>query len=699
MTRSTARIVGVCWAMLAAMVLADEPVRDHVIVADDYFTIGVISGCAMAPDGLRVAYTEMRWEKEQDKRNTDLWVVSTKSKEPLRLTFEPESDDTPRWSPDGRWLYFQTSRKRSGEDKPPFDGKQQVWRVAADGGEASPVTRVPGGVNGYDLAHDGKCLYYVVGQKNFDEDPWKTLRKEFSDLTYGHGVVEYSEIWRLDLVSWRSEKIVADNRVIREFAVSPDGRRVAMLTTPDDTLLTNEGWSRVDIYDAAAKQITTLPDGQWRADAPSPYGWLSQLAWSSDSSRLAFQVDFDGYPGEIFVAEFDEKAHRDTHKLVRPNEVAVTGDLAWRSGSLDLCFLAEERARKRVYCVPDIGSGRQGTGYPVTLGDVVVESFSLDGSGEQAAVVISGLTHPPDIFTVPTHGRMVDYERITRVNPQVDTWKLPQIKTIQWTSPDGTNVEGILELPPDYKPGSPLPTVVEIHGGPTAATLFRLRFWIYGRTLFPAQGWALLSVNYRGSTGYGDKFLTDLIGNKNNLDVQDILSGVDHIVELGIADPDRLAVMGWSNGGFLTNCLLTHTDRFKAASSGAGVFDEVMQWLAEDTPGHVVNFNRGFPWTAEAQMRRASALYNVDKVKTPTLIHVGENDPRCPPYHSTGLYRALHHYVKVPTELVVYPGAGHGLTSYTHRKAKMEWDIKWFNHWVLGKTETDEPAKPAEQVD
>ncbi len=140
--------------------------------------------------------------------------------------------------------------------------------------------------------------------------------------------------------------------------------------------------------------------------------------------------------------------------------------------------------------------------------------------------------------------------------------------------------------------------------------------------------------------------------------------------------------MGWSNGGYLTNCLISRTNRFKAASSGAGVFDVVSQWLAEDTPGHVINYQQGFPWNRTEAMRAGSALYNADKITTPTLIHVGEKDARCPPIHSKGLYRALHEYVKVPCELIVYPGAGHGLTTYKHRKAKMEWDLRWFERYV-----------------
>jgi dipeptidyl aminopeptidase/acylaminoacyl peptidase len=242
--------------------------------------------------------------------------------------------------------------------------------------------------------------------------------------------------------------------------------------------------------------------------------------------------------------------------------------------------------------------------------------------------------------------------------------------------------------------------IVELHGGPTAATPYCLQFWIYGRTLLPAKGYALLSPDYRGSTGYGRKFMTDLVGRENDIEVQDILAGVDAMIAQGLADPDKLGVIGWSNGGYLTNCIITWTDRFKAASSGAGILDMVIQWGSEDTPGHVVNYQRGLPWETPDAYRKSSPVFGLAKVKTPTLIHVGGADPRCPPAHSRGLYRALRRYLNVPTELVVYPNEGHGLTTYKNRKAKMEWDLAWFDRHILGKGGPKEKAaekeKPAE---
>lgn len=671
---------------------AADPPRDHDITLDDYFTIGVITDAVLSPDGQFVAYVESRWEPPAETRNADLWVVNVQTKDVRRLTFETGGDGSPAWSNDSKSIYFTASRKREPADAP-YNGKTQVWRIGLEGGEPFPVTRLPDGVGGFQLAHDGRSLYYTQSKKNTD-DLWKSLKEKYDKLDYGHGVESFTQIWKLDLVNWRSEKIVDEKRVITAWSVTRDQRRIAMVTTPAEEAIHNEGWSRVDVYDAKTKKTVTLPDKLWRADAPSPYGWLLSPTWSDDGGALAFRIDFDGYPGEAFVAQFADDGSATTWKLTRPGEVTLAHEhMEWLPGKRDLAFCAEDHARERVYCLSDLRDGRQGKPLVLTPGDVAVDHFSLASSGDRVVVVMNALTHPQDLFMVSGGGEATKFDRLTRINPQVDTWKLPKIELAKWKAPDGSDVEGVLELPPNYEPGMKLPMVVEIHGGPTSSTRFMLQYWIYGRTLLPARGWALLSPNYRGSTGYGDKFLTDLVGHENEIEVADILAGVDAMVERGIADPNRLAVMGWSNGGYLTNCLITHTDRFKAASSGAGVFDMALQWLAEDTPGHVINYMQGFPWNQTEAMKRASALYAIDKVKTPTLIHVGEKDERCPPEHSRGLYRALHQYLHVPCELVVYPGEPHGLTKYTHRKAKMEWDLAWLDHYVLEKHE-DEPAAP-----
>ena len=685
-------IIGAAFIVITSCIAqAETPLRVHDIEAEDYFSLHFVYDCATAPDGKHIAFTDLCWGDAKEARRFDLWVVNTETKRLQRLTFEHVNDHSPQWGPDSRHLYFITKRDR-GDDKPPYDGSNQVWVTTTHPGEPFPITRVKDGISSYKISKDGQTLYYTKsGEKVTDE--WKDLRNRYPDIEFGSGPVKYTELWKLNLETWREEQLIAEERVISEFAISDDENRIAMITTPDNRLITMEGQSRLDIYDAQSKEIATLPDKLFREDAPSPYGWLGNLAWSSDGSKLAWTVDYDGYPGEILVAEWTGPEPR-IWMLKRPAEISVAGNLQWVPGESGLAFLAENRARQKVYYIDNVHQQTPESEGTLTPGDIVVHDYSFSADGQQLAFVMSDTQNCRDIYlSSPAQIKKQQWTRLTNLNPQVDTWKLPQISLVTWQAPDGTEVEGILELPPDYTTDQgPLPMVVELHGGPTSSTHYHMRFWIYGRTLLAAKGYALLSPNYRGSTGYGDKFLVDLIGRENDIEVQDILAGVDAMIERGIADPERLGLVGWSNGGFLTDCLITTTTRFKAASSGAGTVDQLMQWGLEDTPGHVINYMRGLPWERTEAYIKASAAYRLDRVTTPTLIHVGANDARVPPAHSRTLYRGLKEYVGVPTVLLVYPNAGHGLVIREQRLAKMEWDLAWFEKYLLGKSDK-EPAE------
>lgn len=398
---------------------------------------------------------------------------------------------------------------------------------------------------------------------------------------------------------------------------------------------------------------------------------------------MAFRIDFDGHPGRLFVANINDQSQIE---LKRPKQVTLTSnDIQWRPNSDEICYRAADMGRVNLFC-SEVKNGLQGDTRSLIAGDNVIGSYSFGKDGRRVLFSHNGLDHFYDLFTASADRQQTNKIRLTSINPQVDTWLLPQISIVKWSAPDGTLLEGILELPPKYdKSQGPLPLVVQIHGGPTAATPYALQHRSYGRSTFAANGWALFSPNYRGSTGYGDKFLTDLVGHEHDIEVQDIMSGVDYLIEQGIVDGDKMAVMGWSNGGYLTNALITHSDRFKAASSGAGVFDQRLQWILEDTPGHVINFMQGLPWEQVEAYNKGSSLTQANKIKTPTLIHIGEGDERVPLGHAQGLYRTLYHYLNVPVELVVYPDEGHGLSQYDHRQTKMDWDQKWFEHYVLGK--------------
>ena len=406
------------------------------------------------------------------------------------------------------------------------------------------------------------------------------------------------------------------------------------------------------------------------------------LAWSPDGRALAFNVVFDAYPAEIIVADWTKNEPTLT-KLARPKDVSVYGYgslLCWK-GKTDLCFLGDEKARVRLWCVHGVCDGKQGDAEVLTEGDVVVSSFNFSPRGV-GTVLMNDTAHTENVYLVKEGASP---QRITNLNPQVDTWKIPQYSIVQWKGAGGVVIEGVIELPPDYQPGKPLPLIVQLHGGPVTSTKYHFEFWPYeGHVLLAAKGYALFSPNYRGSTGYGDKFLTDLAGKLNDIEVEDILTGIDELIRRGVADKDKLGVMGWSNGGYLTNCLITRTSKFKAASSGGPIVDHVMQWGGSDTAAGSVELLKGLPWKLPDEFRKASPLYQLDKIRTPTIIHAGGSDERCPPIHARALYRALREYSKVPTELLIYPGEAHTPSKLTSRKAKMEWDLRWFDRYIRG---------------
>ncbi len=657
--------------------------RTHDITIEDYFTQASITDCSLSPDGTRVAYTESRWQGPKETSSSDLWVVDCQTKAIQRLTFDPCSDAHPRWSPDGRFLYFTSSPKREAEKTPPYDGKTQVWRLQLGSGRIEPMTRVEGGIDAFRLSANGQTLYYTTSKEHTIED-WKDLRKEFSDLQFGHGVHKVSTLSQLDLTTWRTTRLLDDPRHIASFDVSPDEKRIALISVPNELGITMEGRSRVDILDVVTSQVTTLPDDLWRKEAPSPFGWLLEPTWSGDGRHLAFSVGFDGYPAELIVASWSG-ARPNIRRMPRSPNVYFDGGITWRGTTDEVCYLGDVRATIQVCSVRGLHTDSL-TAHVLTPDHSVIHAASFDANGERLALVQTGLDYARDVF-ISTAGETKQATRLTSVNPQVDTWKLPQLSRVTWKGAHGDDVEGTLELPPDYQPGTKLPMVVCLHGGPTGSEYFGFKYSIGGHTLFAAKGYALFCPNYRGSTGYGDKFLVELIGHENEIEVEDILKGVDAMIERGIADPQRLGVMGWSNGGYLTNCLITGTDRFRAASSGAGVFDMSIQWGEEDTPGHVINYLEGLPWKQPAEYQKTSPLYQLkDTFRTATLIHVGEKDERVPATHSRTLHRALHHYLQVPTELVIYPGAGHGLTQYQHRLAKLKWDQAWFEKYLSPKT-------------
>lgn len=675
-------IAGASFALADDFVQTDGSERTHEIVAEDYFDITTLGNISLSPNGQMAAYSESRWGRGKEGRSTDLWVIQTDGAGMQRLTFDGFGAGHPTWNPSSDAIYFM-GRSKQGADKAPHDGSTQIWRIDPTGNKV-PMTRHKDGVRDFQLDPSGRYLYYKVSDEVTDGD-WSDMKKEYSDLEFGHGVRTLHAIRKLDLRTWRDEEVFAADRVIWDMKLSPNGKAMGLITTEDNELIFREGWSDVQVLDLADGHVETVTSLPWRQGHKSPYGWLEDLAWSADSKALAFSIAFDGYAPDIWVTE-RQNGKWSLNRLDRPEMVTYSGGLRWAAGRT-LAFKGESMGRVRIYAIDKVQNGKQGKSRVLAGGDIVVGGFDFDARGKTLVAGYETITTANDLYLIKGKKK---HTRLTHLNPQVDTWILPQIQHVSWIGADGDECHGILELPAGYqKEDGPLPTIVELHGGPTSSTKYRLRLWIYGRALMASKGYALLSPNYHGSTGYGDEFLEDLIGRENEIEVTDIAKGTRWLIGQGIADPERIGVMGWSNGGYLTNCMIVaEPEMFAAASSGAGVLDMTIQWGTEDTPGHVINYVGGLPWEQAPHYQKASPLYKLNRVKTPTLIHVGGADPRVPPAHSRALYRGLKHYLGVDCELIVYPNEPHGLTTYENRLAKISWDLAWFAKYLLGLEES-----------
>lgn len=647
--------------------------REHVVQVADCFRLVTLGELATSPDGSLVAYLTTRWEDGRDTQVHELFLAGVRDGRSRRLDVPDAGLSRLRWSADSRAVWCLSAGGTAGPSA-------EIWSADAATGTARAIVRETRPVRAFDVAADGR-LYYSVEEPQPDRDAWSPLREEFPDLQCSPGTRSVGRVWCFDPATGDAQPCLAPGRFVWDLAVSPSGEWIALVAGPDGRMSTYEGASRVELYSLASPGEVLVPDERWRRDAPSPFGWIAGPAWSSDSRKLAFHVEYDGFPNEILVAHLSSPTSAAVTRIRRPDGVSSEGQLCWWSGTHDLVFLGASSARARSIRVAAVSTQGQGDFRELTPGDVVIERHSPAVAEPLLLIARPTRTSPADLYVVdepPGVGRV-----LTDLNPAVRSWRLPSLDLVRWTSEDGTGVEGLLELPPDGVARRPLPLVVLLHGGPNYCSKLAFRFWHFGRVAFAAEGWALFEPNYRGSTGYGDAFVTDLIGNRGRLDVQDVLTGIDALVDRGIADPERIAVMGWSYGGYLVNCLIAGSDRFRAASTGAGAIDRVVEWCTMDTPGFEVNFSGGHPWEAAGAMDAASPLRRLGRVRTPTLIHTGSGDERVPPHNGRALHRALHDCLGVPSQLVVYPGASHRLMRRSHRAAKMAWDHAWFRAHVL----------------
>ena len=655
-----------------AGVFAEQPAKRPVKI-DDFARLKAVGDPQLSPDGKWVAYTVGTIDLEKDKRDTDLWMVSWDGKEEVRLTSSPDGESRPRWSPDNRTLAFLASR---GDEDQKKKGSQ-VWLLDRRGGEAQRLTDIKGGISDYAWSPDGKRLVLVVSDPNPDDEPeqkegWKRKTKppilidryHFKEDRQGYLGNLHEHLWVFDLEAGKGEALTSGAFDDRAPAWSPDGRSIAFVSNraPDPD---RSGDSNVYVIEAKAgaelRPVTTFagpdggrpawsPDGQWIAyfqgDEPRFYAYhLNKLA----------VVPAAGGPARVLTAALDR---------------AVEGPVLWTADGQSLIFVVEDDRASYVGRIAAAGGDME----KVSGGRRVVSSLSL-GSDGKTALLTATAVELPEVHALENGA-------LRRLSRQNEAWlsevQLGTTEDFTSKSKDGTIVNSLLVKPAGFKPGQKYPLLLFIHGGPNGQDEHSFSF---DQEVFAAQGYVVLAVNYRGSSGRGSAFQKAIYADWCHKEVIDLIGAVDEAIRSGVADPNRLGLGGWSYGGILTDATIAVDQRFKAGVSGAG---SSLQLTMYGTDQYILQYEQelGPPWKGlEPWLKVSAAFLSADRIKTPTLFMCGEKDFNVPIAGSEQMYQALKSR-GIDTQLVVYPGQFHGITTPSYVRDRMERRLAWYNKYL-----------------
>lgn len=614
----------------------------------------------LSPDGQRVAFVKETAEWDRNREVEHVWIARRGGGDSFQLTNGEDGEDSPRWAPGGDRLAFLADRSDTLET--------QAYLIDPDGGEARRLTSHPTAVSEIRWSPDGRWLYYLAAD---EPSPAEKARDEAgNDVRAFEEDYEHRRLWRVEVGTGESERITGGDRSVTGYSLSRDGGRVVLHRAPTP-LLDDLGQREVWVMPADGGEGRRLTDN----DVPE-YG----ARLSPDGERVLFMADasaeFDFYyNSNLFVVP----AAGGEPRLLMADEPFGVDGAAWSAGGRHIYFSANTGARQELFrvAVAD-GSLRR-----LTEGNHAVDDWSFRSGAGRHVFTLETPENPGDVWTLPADGG--ERSRVTRVFEEVsDTYRLPRQELVTYEGRDGTEVEGLLFYPLDHTGGERHPLVVQTHGGPASSDQFGFgSSWDYPQVL-TAMGYLVFQPNYRGSTGYGDDFMRDMVGHYFNQAHRDVMAGVDHLIDRGLVDGDRMAKMGWSAGGHMTNRIITHTDRFRAAASGAGASNWISMYAQSDVRIYRTPWFEGTPWQEDAPIDvfwEHSPLSDVASVGTPTLFLVGEEDQRVPMPQSVEMYRGVKAN-GVPTHLYVAPGESHGWDELRHQLFKANVELAWFEKWV-----------------
>ena len=635
----------------------------------DYRTINEIK---VSPDGTRAVFTVTQSDVETNTINSDLWIIDLKTGHYFQLTKSEKAERSPAWSPDGKKIAFLSNRK----------GPNQIWMISPDGGEAELAATL-GRVNvmKFRWLPQGDGFIFIAVRPQMPQAPSPPpqqpgeRRPQSGPITVDKSVTHYNlkprmraRLLKVKFGEKRPEMLVKENGHILSADISPDGKTVVFSSQPaSGRMYEKESDLKIlDLDSGTVRDLITQP------------GSDINPRFSPDGKKVAFIHHEGGLANRTLqIVSTNGTRLRDAALNFDEN----IRNYAWGLDNRHIFFLASQGVSNKVFRL-DVSTG-QYKAVKTLDGLHVCQAYSFSQDGRIGAAVISDAHSPAEVYLIQDAGK--SKRKLTRINEKFEG-TAPITEILEYKSKDNLDIEGLVIKPKGYEEGKRYPLLVIVHGGP--ALVFTYSFnpgrGAYPLHMFAEQGFVVFLPNPRGSTGYGESFRSANFQDLGGKDFEDIMTGVDLLIKKGIADPDRMGLMGWSYGGFMSYWTVTHTDRFKAISAGAGLTNLISFYGTNDAEGAGIEIYFGTtPWEKSQLLWDHSALQFVKNAKTPLLIQHGENDIRVPLAQAQEFYFAAIK-VGLPVEMVVYPRQGHGIREPKLSLAAMEKNLEWFNKWLLG---------------
>jgi len=680
----------VCTTIVLTALSASAQQGKRPLSADDIYNLREVRDPQRSPDGRWVAYTVARAIKDTDKNDTDVWMVSWDGKDQIQVTSTPESESSPRWSPDGKYLSFLSSRQGA--------KRAQVWLLNRAGGEAVKLTDVKGSISDYAWSPDSRQIALVVKdpdprdpeeEKEAEKRPDGTTKTpkpividRYAFKRDGDGYLrgERTHLYLFDLTAKKAELLTPGTFNEEAPTWSPDGKRIAFMRrhgqgdidrAPNRDLFVMEACTCASPQQLTFTTAEEVGRPEWSPDGKSiAYLLGDELKWSAYDQAQLMVIPSGGGTAKPLTPSLD-----------RPVSSPV-----WARDGAAVAFVVVDDRAQHVAKVPLAGGRVQ----KIVEGPQVIDRLSA-GPDEAFAVLASTATSTPEVHAL-------ENGQLRKLTHQNDGWLegrlLGTTEAFTSISKDGTEVHGLIVKPPTFQSGRRYPTLLRIHGGPNGQDAHSFSF---ERELFAANGYVVVAVNYRGSNGRGSAYQKAIYADWGNKEVIDLLGAMDHVVKIGIADPNRLGIGGWSYGGILTNYTIATDGRFKAAISGAGSSNQISMY---GTDQYITQYETelGPPWkNQDVWVKVSYPFFHADRIKTPTLFMCGEKDFNVPLLGSEQMYQALKS-LNVDTELVIYPNQYHGITTPSYKKDRLERYVAWYDKY-LKKDAASKTESPGRQED